>query len=63
MSLTTRERATLAYADNVLANIAGDDWTWSTVEVMAMLEDIRTLLLTDPTSPVPLPGRRRLMPA
>lgn len=49
--LTKREEDTLAYVDKGLDNIAGGEYVWSNAEVVEMLEDIRSLLLTGEVTP------------
>ena len=49
--LTKREEDALAYVDKGLDNIKGGEYVWSNAEVVELLEDIRSILLTGEIAP------------
>lgn len=49
--LTKREGDALAYVDKGLDNIEGGEYVWSNAEVVELLEDIRSILLTGEIAP------------
>ena len=49
--LTKREEDALACDDKVLDSIKGGEYVWSNAEVVELLEDIRSILLTGEITP------------